>query len=223
MQDNFSIYDYFPLIRLSDLRYPMYMPQVRASTTQTSFPMPIKAFMLEPFGYMPVYDSEYPTGDVITEGDPQFNEEDGKWYKTWEVRDFTEEEIAANLINKKSELIGQANNTLGSDIWGGIKYNFKGVSYLVEVVPEKLTTLLCIKSLVKDAEEDDLFPFSFMDETVVTFTKAEFLLMWDSVMKSLYELNKKFWTLRDQIKAVTRIEDLPEIPFTFKPDDTQTT
>lgn len=218
MQDNFSIYDYFPLIRLSDEKYPMYMPQVRASTTQTSFPMPIKAYMLEPFGYMPVYAGEYPTeGDVITEGKPAFNEEEGKWYRTWDIREFTEEEKAQNLINAKAEAISRAENVLGTDTYNGITYTYNDEPYGVEINPEKLTILLCIKSLAKDAADDATFEFSFMDQKVLTLTKEEFLSMWNTVMSTYYEMNKRYWKFRDDVKLVTEITAIPEVPETFKP------
>lgn len=216
MQDDFAIYDYFPLIRVSDGKYPMYMPQVRASTTQTSFPMPIKAYMLEPFGYMPVYEGAYPEGDVVTEVAPHFNEEEGKWYKTWEVRDFTEEEIETNLRNKKEDLYNQADYVLTADIYNGISYSFGGKDYIADVLPEKLTVLLSIKSLAKDSAEDTTFDYSFKDRTVVTFTRAEFLDMWQTVMQSFYELNKKCWAFRATVEAVDKIENLPEVPETFK-------
>lgn len=216
MQDDFAIYDYFPLIRLSDGQYPMYMPQVRASTTQTSFPMPIKAYMLEPFGYMPVYEGEYPQADVVTEDPPHLNEEDGKWYKTWVARDFTEEEIESNLRKKKEDLINQADYVLTEDIYNGITYTYQGTEYVVDVVPEKLTLLVCIKSLAKDSNDDATFDYSFKDRTVVVFSREEFLNMWKTVMESFYALNKKCWAFRETVNSITKIEDAPEVPTTFK-------
>lgn len=216
MEDDFLIYDFYPLIRLSDLKYPMYMPQVRLANNQTSFPMPIKAFMLEPFGYMPVYAGDYPEGDVVTEGEPHFNEGDGKWYKTWTVREFTEEEKQENLRNAKEDTISRSESVLSTDTYTGISYSYNSENYLVEINPNKLTILLCIKSLAKEAADDATFDFSFMDQKLLSLTKEEFLSMWNAVMTAYYEMNKRYWQFREQVKAVTDITAIPEVPETFK-------
>jgi len=216
MQDDLLIYDYQPLIKVSDGTYPVFMPQVRMSDTQTSFPIPIKAFILEPFGYMPVYNSLMPKGDIVVEGKPSFNEEDGKWYQTWDVRDFTDEEKEINLIILKSTLISQAETLLNSDISQGVSYTYEGKTYLVDVIPDKLTTLLCIKSIAKDSSDEELFQYSFLDGTLLTLTKSEFLSMWDSVMRSLYDFNKRFWKFREDVNSTVDAKELPLLPTTFK-------
>ena len=70
MEDYILIYDWMPVIRLSDEKYPLYMPEVRGSTTQISFPVPIRDYILEGYGYMPVYSSDIPEGEVVTQGQP---------------------------------------------------------------------------------------------------------------------------------------------------------
>lgn len=215
-EDNTLIYDWMPLIRLSNGSYPVYMPQVRSSNTQSSFPIPVKAFMILPFDVMPVYDSERPSGDVVTEGTPEFNEQDGKWYKTWNVRDFTEEEIAENLMMAKQDTLGTAQNTVSNDVWSGMPYSLNGVDYVVDVASEKLNLLVSVKSLAKDAQETEMFPYSFNGDIVVDLTKQEFLDMWQSVTTNLYNTYKSYWQFRDEVNAVTLIENIPEVPATFK-------
>lgn len=218
MEDYMLIYDWMPIIRVSDEKYPMYMPEVRASTTQTSFPIPIRDYILEPFGFMPVYSSDIPSGDVVTEGKPELKE-DGKWYMTWDVRDFTPEEKAANLAKEKDYLISQGLSLLNYDLSTGISYVYAGKTYSVDVMQEKLTILLCIKSLAKDAPEDTNYQYSFMDGTLLSFTREEFLTMWNSVMSSVYELNKTYWAFREVVKQAVDVESLPALPATFKPEE----
>lgn len=214
MLDYFVITDWQPLIRVSDQAYPLYMPYVRSSTPNTSFPIPIRDYILEPFGYAPVYDTPFPAGDVVTEGNPELKE-DGKWYRTWNIRPFTEEEIAANLVVAKQTLIDQAVSLLATDTYKGIPYTFKGKTYQVEVVGDRLTTLVCVKSLVKEAEDNEIFQYSFLDETIVDFTKEEFLAMWTAVMNTLYSATKSQWAFREIIKATEDIKNLPVLPETF--------
>lgn len=215
MEDYILIYDWMPVIRLSDEKYPLYMPEVRGSTTQISFPVPIRDYILEGYGYMPVYSSDIPEGDVVTEGQPELRE-DGKWYMTWNARDFTPEEAAANLAKEKEYLISQGLSLLNYDLSTGIKYEYKGVVYSVDVMQEKLTILLCIKSLAKDSSPDTNFEYSFMDGTLLSLTRDDFLTMWNSVMSSVYALNKAYWAFREVVKQSENVELLPLLPATFK-------
>lgn len=52
-------------------------------------------------GYARVKPTPRPDGDVVTQGQPE--ERDGKWYQTWEVRDFTPEERAEQLEQRRAD------------------------------------------------------------------------------------------------------------------------
>ena len=52
--------------------------------------------------------TEMPTGDVVAEGAPE-QREDGLWYQTWEVRDFTPEEQAKRIEQAKLDAISRIN------------------------------------------------------------------------------------------------------------------
>lgn len=55
---------------------------------------------LAALGYARVYPTPRPSGDVVTEGHPEQGE-DGLWYQTWEVREYTAEELAERLEQAK--------------------------------------------------------------------------------------------------------------------------
>lgn len=69
--------------------------EVRALYPNTSLPSHLPEAMLEDHGYFEEHPTPIPEGDVVTEGQPE-QREDGKWYQTWNVREFTPEEIEAN-------------------------------------------------------------------------------------------------------------------------------
>lgn len=217
MEDYILVYDDMEVIRLSDQNYPMYMPQIRAQTPQTGFPIPIRDYILEMYGYALVHEVDKPVGDVLIEGKPELKG-DGKWYKTWQTREFTEEEKSQNLMIAKEQLVFQSENVLATDIQGGIEYQIGDKLLLVEVLPDKLTTLLCIKSLARESEGTEEFEYSFMDGTVLLLSKDEFLSMWSSVMRNFYNLNKKYWAFRSLVNSTEVISDLPGLPVTFKGD-----
>ncbi|AKJ74514.1 hypothetical protein SP19_23 [Salmonella phage 19] len=95
------VYAYTPLIRISDGKYPVYLSDFRIDNPNSSIGTWIYSENLVEFGYFPVIPKEMPEGDVVTEGVPHFNDQTQEWEQTWDVRDFTEEEIAANLTSAK--------------------------------------------------------------------------------------------------------------------------
>lgn len=210
-----SVTDYIPLIRLSDLAYPIYMPAVRAANTNTSFPIPIRDDILLPWGYKPVRESEKPPGDVITQGKPELRD-DGEYYKTWIARDFTEEEIAQNLADAKQILIDDGINTLGMDIGMGISYNFSGNDYLVSVGQDQMTLLLAIKTIAKDSNDGTEFSYRFQGGELVSMNKEEFLTMLNYIFTVIYTANKNLWVFIEEVNSKNTLQELPELPSTFK-------
>lgn len=221
MDDYFLIYDYFPVIRLSDGNYPMYMPQVRKENSNISFPIPIRDYILEEYGYAPVFDSEEPQYDPNTqhlvEGAPVENQTDEKWYKTWTVVDYTAEELATNLQNAKESLLSMASGVLSNDLYSGVEFTFNSETHIADVAAGKLSLLLSVQSLAQAADDNDTFPYGFMGGEYVVFTKAEFLTMAKSVIESVYEINKNFWQFKEDVSSKTLIADIPALPDTFKP------
>ncbi|AKJ73311.1 hypothetical protein SP41_22 [Salmonella phage 41] len=95
-----------------------------------------------------------PEGDVVTEGVPHFNDQTQEWEQTWDVRDFTEEEIAANLTSAKNQRKVEAQSILSNDINIGIPYPYDEREYQVRVKSFDLATLLTIKNVLNADGED---------------------------------------------------------------------
>lgn len=68
--------------------------EVRALYPNTSLPSCLPEEMLEQHDYFPEHPTPQPEGDVVTPGEPELRA-DGKWYQTWNVRPYTQEEIDA--------------------------------------------------------------------------------------------------------------------------------
>jgi len=81
--------------------------EIRSLYPNVSLPARLPEKMLEDHGFVQVRPAARPDGDVVTEGQPE--QRDGKWYQTWEVREFTAEEIEARANTQRDELIGQNN------------------------------------------------------------------------------------------------------------------
>jgi hypothetical protein len=78
---------------------------IKANQPNTSFPSVLTDEILNPIGFAIVHEVEKPVGDVVSEGDPVLDEITGKWYQTWEVRDFTPDEVADNLEAERQEMV----------------------------------------------------------------------------------------------------------------------
>jgi hypothetical protein len=76
--------------------------QLRRDNPQVSFPKNIPDSVLSEYSVYSVVATWPPEGDVVTEGTPELN--NGQWVQTWVSRDYTEEEVAQNLINKRAKM-----------------------------------------------------------------------------------------------------------------------
>ncbi|MEL7893525.1 hypothetical protein [Vreelandella neptunia] len=78
-------------INTETLDYPLTLRQVRRLLPNVALPENPDEATLNALGFATVQPVERPTGDVVTEGQPELV--DGTWQQTWNVREFTPEEI----------------------------------------------------------------------------------------------------------------------------------
>ena len=82
---------------------PIY--ELRREFTNTMVPDEPDDEALAMLGYARVHPAPPPEGDVVTPGKPE--ERDGVWYQTWEVRDFTAEELEEREQQQREQLAQQ--------------------------------------------------------------------------------------------------------------------
>lgn len=87
---------------------PVTLRQIRKGHPNVSLPRNPTDAHLNPLGYAVLHPTERPEGDVVTEGTPEQGE-DGKWYQTWEVRDYTTEEASEALQQAKARKVREIN------------------------------------------------------------------------------------------------------------------
>lgn len=211
------VYSYTPMIRSSDGKYPVYLADFRADNPNVSIGTWIYSENLVEFGYFPVIPVTPPTGDVVTEGAPHFNDQTQQWEQTWNSRDFTPEEIAANLESAKQSYKAEAQNILSRDLDIGIPYPVDNVEYKVRVKSFDLATLLSIKSVLEaDGDQSsEVYPFRFLDGYKSDFTHAEMKDLVTQVSRAQYEMMKSYWTYLDQVEQASTIATIPALPDSF--------
>lgn len=84
------------------------MPQIKKANPSVSFPKRPSGEDLSPFGVVVVQPTPQPDGDVVIERQPE-QRDDGKWYQTWEVREFTPEELAERINSARQEAYDRIN------------------------------------------------------------------------------------------------------------------
>lgn len=211
------VYAYTPLIRTSDGKYPVYLSDFREDYPNVSIGSWIYSENLVEFGYFPVIPQQPPAGDVVTEGPPHFNDQTQEWEQTWTSRDFTPEEIAANLSAAKEQRKLEAQTILTNDLNEGIPYPFDETDYKVRVKSFDLATLLTIKNVVEEDgdQTSDLYTFRFLDGYKDDFTHSEMLALINGVSRSHYNLMKAYWQYLDDVDQTPVIENIPELPSSF--------
>jgi hypothetical protein len=149
--------------------------QLRRDNPQVSFPKNIPDAVLAQYGVYPVVATWPPEGDVVTEGTPALN--NGQWVQTWVSRDYTEEEVAQNLINKRAKMsvsprqarlallsagklsnVETAINALDANTKAAVQIEWEYATKIERTSPwvQSMTTALGMT----DAEVDTLFEFA---------------------------------------------------------------
>lgn len=212
MEDYILIYDNTPLLKLEDETYPHYFPEVRLENSNTSFPNPIRDYILEPFGYVPTMDTEKPEGDVVDEGQP-VQHEDGKWYKTWTSRPYNEEELAYNLEERKILNRFYAKQNFDRDILENFFYTFDGVKHRIYLTDEEISYLLLSQKML--VGEDETVVYQFADGKFISLNFTDYNKMVSDFAKIYYDVKSNYWGYLNLVYTAQLISDVPDVPETF--------
>ena len=183
---------------------------------------PTEAQMVEA-GYSKVVEVEPPQGDVVIEVNPVRNEEDGLWYQTYSVRDYTPQERQEIFDNAKSTLLNNLNQMLSNTLLAGFRfklmdgteYNFSLESRPVLLLQEQAT------AVTADADGTD-DPSHRPFDRLVTPVSGENLVIKRAELLALARLISEYRRrvvyamalLQDQIYLVegNDVSELPTLP-----------
>lgn len=167
---------------------------------------------LIPQGYVPVYPTDQPAGDVVDYGTPE-KREDGKYYDTWTVREFTEEELAANLEAAKQIALSQLDSARYNAYAKGYEDKVGDTTNLYSLTAENQQLLTALRILA-DAETnaDREFTLRTVDNRSVKAKKDEVQRVTTAVLEHCLAILEQLWELADEVVAATKIADIPTIP-----------
>lgn len=213
--DEFTlVYDYTPLIRMTDLSWPVYFSAVRAENPNTGFPYPCKDYILEGYGYAVIFDSPIPEGDVVTEITP-VQAADGKFYRTYSVRDFNEEEAAADLLQRKQTQAASLYNIFSQDSYNGITVTFSGKTYVFQMTADGVNWLQTIKGMAERGADNATYRVNLKDGVTPPLSKTDTISLINTAFNSWGQVLQSYLTVLEETYAATSKQTLPAVPDTF--------
>lgn len=198
--------------------YPLFLEDFRSRINAVIGPT-IDSEALVDFGYFPVEEVPKPTeGDVITEGKPAFDEETGKWRRTWDVRGHTPEETAAVLQQAKDTMLYNIDQFRLAQFRIGFPHLFNGGAdtYHIQVRDSDRVNILARYTKAKEALEandtEKRFEFRVYENVSVFMTAQEMVDMGDASDNQVEAGYRKIWALKIQTENAATLAEIPTLP-----------
>lgn len=192
-------------------KYPVYIEDARNEFRNVSFSSTQEEEQMVPFGYYPVMDVEIPTGDVVTEAFP-VKGEDGKWYRSYDVRKFTQEELSEKLRQAKSEAVMHAEYE-GQGIQNrNVEVSIDKKKYNFSLSTQSRQTLGELVLLAEMDPELAKFVARTAENSNVELSRDQLFEVAKTVIGEAHRLQKEVYDYIDLIDVVTEIEEMPD-PF----------
>lgn len=205
------------IIEVETGRYPVSLEVIRLKHPNRSFALLPYLEDLQALGYEVVKPTIKPKGDVFSEGAPELV--DGVWLRTWNVRPYNDEEIAAQLAQKKDELSSQVMIIRNDDFEMGIAFSpAADVEFHVQLRPEDRVNLVMLSLQAKGAlagGEETLEMFRSYENETYELTPQQVIDMTDKALAGIKSIYQQSWDLKDQIETAVKVADLPTLPSTF--------
>lgn len=205
------------IIEVETGRYPVSLEVIRLKHPNRSFALLPYLEDLQALGYEVVRPTIKPEGDVFTENAPELI--DGVWSRTWTARPYNDEEIAAQLAQKKEEMSSQVMIIRNDDFEIGITYSpSEGVEFNVQLRAEDRINLMLLNNQARTAiaeKDETLELFRSYENKTYELTPQQLVEMTDKALIGIKSIYRRSWDFKDQIVAAVKVADLPTLPSTF--------
>lgn len=196
-------------INLKTGSYPISFATIKAENPNVLFGRKTPYDLLEMLGYSEIVMTERPEGQVVTAGVPE--ERDGVYYQTWVARDFTPEELAAQLNALKSATLDFAAEQAAACRERGAKFDFGegvGINHvqLREVDISNLTGL----GLKARHDLERQYFFRSYENTVIPLTGQQTVELTDFAFEAFEVFLAAYWTMQSQIQQAPDAESIPD-------------
>lgn len=204
------------LIDINKNRYPVYLSDILREHPNVSFPYEPDSKILKDFGYEVVERSEPPQGPVVTESFPEKTGE--VWIQTWQVREFSEDELSSQLQGRKDALNSKLSEMLELVYAGGYGFDKGGQTYHAQYRSCDRTNLSLLVEAARSKFEigdESTFQFRTKENIMVSLTAVDFLDIVSKLLSWADIIQQKYWTIKDKIAAAGSVSELPDLPQTL--------
>lgn len=208
INDYIYINDYTRLINVNTLKYPVYFPEARRLNPNVSFPALCREDYLAPYGYVPVLDSIPPEGDVVTEITPVLAE-DGRFYRTYEVRDYNEEEFWEFKKNR----VESASFFYYNDLSTGLYFTHNSELLQASFTSSDMNYLNIVKEF---PERYSTISIKLIDGVLLDIPYAEGMALYSDILDAFDAISELYFHYLAELYAARNTSECPEELFTFK-------
>lgn len=214
MAELITNWDTLVRFNVNPMEYPTNLDRLREVNPGWSFPSMFTPEQAAEYGFAKVYNDPYPeSGDVITPGQIE-KREDGMWYRPWNVRAFTDEELAQQLADLKPSLLDAARTLFRQQCKIGFLHIFGEDMYHVQVATEDRVNLHELNKDAKariEANDDTTIQFRVYENVYVSQTPAEIVVLTDLAVQQVRSARAKIWAYKDAVMAATVKAELPAV------------
>jgi hypothetical protein len=207
------------LIKLDTKEYPRYYRDLKNDNPQTIFSSDTLAVeSLKLYGYAVVYAVDAPTGDQVTQGDPELRD-DGNWYQTWTVVDI---DPNVKLTETRATLIRQADDLVETELSIGFPFTKEvdgtEVTYHLQAGEKDRANWLGVyqvASVRKAAGITDTAKLRTYENTFIELTPDEIMTNLMTLLGNIDAAYNRFWAFKDKVNALSVGDEVPAVPETF--------
>ncbi|MDC8802554.1 DUF4376 domain-containing protein [Halomonas pacifica] len=167
-----------------------------------------------PLGYAVLHPSAAPEGDVVTLGTPE-QRDDGRWYQTWNVREFTPEERTQQLADAKAAKRQEIDRARDDAFAAGLPYEIAGEP---DVVQTRLADKINLLGLRMEAQElktagvtDAVMPFRGLSNVQRHLTPDDMIALTNAALAHIQQIYQHSWQLKDAVDDATILADVEAI------------
>lgn len=187
--------------------------RIRAVYPSTSLPRRLSDTLLRDHGYVELHPTPRPSGDVVTQGQPE--QRDGQWYQTWEVRDFTQEEQAERFEQAKARQRDRINSARDATLADGLPYTMPdGTDDVIQMQADDRQNLMGLaidaRDLVAAGETGAVQEFRAKSNTRYSLTPAQMIDLTNAALEHYKGVMAQSWDRKDAIEAL-ELGDYPSL------------
>lgn len=199
-------------INISTFEWPVMFRDIQRLNPLVFWPAQVSEQELITLGYAVIHPRPSASGDVVTEGDPEYI--DGQFFQRWIVRDFAPEEIQQKLDSQKNILLSQVIRLKNDTMAKGYPYMFTEGRYHIQLRDTDRVNILGMSE--KSVRTSGLIQlFRTYENVNVSLDDTEIFQMSAAAGDAYSQLMAKVWEFKDQINQAKTEAELPNIPTTL--------